>query len=353
MTNGGRDRKVLTRLKHIKTTKHVLADGASVTYYYHRRTGKRIEGKPGTQEFIDNYARASKSDSTVLKDTLAGLILDYKASSIFSNLKPRTRQDYDKHLHKIRDKWGATPLEVLEDRRIRKDLLRWRDELAKRSLKQADYTLSVFRLLIQFGVDMGVLAHNHLSRPRRLYKPDRTDKIWLPDDVTKFMRCASEKLKAAMIIALHTGQRQGDLIRLTWTAYDGTSLTLRQSKGGRNIYIPCTMVLKHMLDNMERNSTVILTNSRNLPWTSDGFRTSWYKATKKSGVKGLTFHDLRGTAVTILAEQGCTRMEIAAITGHSLRHVDAILDTYASRTKSLAQAAILKFEGSWVSEVGK
>jgi hypothetical protein len=40
----------------------------------------------------------------------------------------------------------------------------------------------------------------------------------------------------------------------------------------------------------------------------------------------VTFHDLRGTAVTRLALVGCIEAEIAAITGHSLRDVGRILD---------------------------
>ena len=49
-------------------------------------------------------------------------------------------------------------------------------------------------------------------------------------------------------------------------------------------------------------------------------------------VVGVTFNDLRGTAVTRLAMAGCTEAEIATITGHSLRGVRAILDThYLSR----------------------
>ncbi|MEM7621257.1 MAG: integrase, partial [Pseudomonadota bacterium] len=61
------------------------------------------------------------------------------------------------------------PLEILEDIRIRKDILQWRDQLAKRSAKQADYAFSIFRRLVQFGVHNGEITQNHLSRPGRLY----------------------------------------------------------------------------------------------------------------------------------------------------------------------------------------
>jgi integrase len=45
-------------------------------------------------------------------------------------------------------------------------------------------------------------------------------------------------------------------------------------------------------------STIILTDTEGKPWTSDGFRASWGKACKAVGIAGVTFHDLRSTAVT-------------------------------------------------------
>jgi integrase len=89
----------------------------------------------------------------------------------------------------------------------------------------------------------------------------------------------------------------------------------------------------------------ILTNSDGKPWTSDGFRASWGNACRAAGVVGVTFHDLRGTAVTRLALAGCTEAEIATITGHSLRSVRVLLDThYLSRDPALGESAIRKLE---------
>jgi len=100
-----------------------------------------------------------------------------------------------------------------------------------------------------------------------------------------------------------------------------------------------------MLDAEKRRSPVILLNSEGKPWTANGFRSSWRKACAKAGITGLTFHDLRGTAVTRLAIVGCTEPEIASITGHSIRDVRSILDShYLSRDVALAEAAIRKLE---------
>jgi integrase len=144
---------------------------------------------------------------------------------------------------------------------------------------------------------------------------------------------------------LWTGQRQGDLLRLPWSAYDGVSIRLRQSKGGRRIALPAGAPLKALLDGTVRRGPLILMNKRRQPWTSDGFRTSWGKACDRAGIDGLTFHDLRGTAVVRLAVAGASVPQIAAVTGHSLRDVEAILDAhYLSRDIQLAEAAVLKLE---------
>ena len=90
---------------------------------------------------------------------------------------------------------------------------------------------------------------------------------------------------------------------------------------------------------------MILTTKRGTPWTSDGFRSLGAKACETAGMVGLTFHDLRGTALTRLALAGASVREIATISGHSLGDVQQLLDRHnMSRDARLAEAAILKLE---------
>ncbi len=67
---------------------------------------------------------------------------------------------------------------------------------------------------------------------------------------------------------------------------------------------------------------------------------SWGKACKRADVIGVTFHDIRGTAVTRLALAGATEAEIATITGHSL----AFDAHYLRRDPALAESAMGKLE---------
>ena len=152
-------------------------------------------------------------------------------------------------------------------------------------------------------------------------------------------------MRLAFMLALWTGQRQGDVLRVTWAAYDGANIRFKQGKTGTRVIVPVGAPLKAILDATQRRAPQIVTNEDGHPFTSSGFRASFRATQARAGIEGLTFHDLRGTAVTRLAVAGATEMEIAAITGHAVTDVRSILDrNYFSRVAELGQSAIRKLE---------
>jgi hypothetical protein len=61
--------------------------------------------------------------------------------------------------------------------------------------------------------------------------------------------------------------------------------------------------------------------------------------------------DLRDTSVTWLARAGCTMPEICAITGHSAKSVQTIIDHYLGAAAELADAGIDKLV-AWMQREG-
>ena len=220
--------------------------------------------------------------------------------------------------------------------------LEWRDELAQSSLRQADYAYGTLARILSWAHDRGLIAKNPCAKGGKLYHGTRIHKIWEDEDVARFLRTAPH-LRLAMQLAVNTGQRQGDLLRLPWSAYDGTNIKLKQGKTGAYIPIPVTDELKAALDAAPRKSPIMLTNSDNKPWSESGFQGAWGKATTRAGIRGLTFHDLRGTAVVTLARAGCNEVQIYSITGHKPGDVRAILTAhYLPRDAEVARDAIAK-----------
>jgi integrase len=334
-------------LKGIDTAVKRLADGSTRTYYYAWRGGPRLNGEPGAPEFVASYntAIASRPLPSRGGSTVESLVDAYLDSQDFLTLRERTQADYRKQAKRIVAELGETPIKFLADKRIRGEFLDWRDTLAKRSRRQADYAWVVLARVLSWAKGRGKIDVNPCEKGGRLYDGVRADKVWRAEEEAAFRKAASAQLALAFDLAVWTGQRQGDLLALTWTAYDGTHIRLRQGKTGVYVVVPVYSELKALLDATQRRAVTILTTQAGLSWTPDGFRASWGKAALKAGIRGLTFHDLRGTAVLRLALAGCTVPEIATITGHAISDVQSILDAnYLHRDVALAESAIRKLE---------
>jgi integrase len=336
---------VRVRLPGINTATKRLADGTSRTYFYHRATRIKLTGQPGSPEFLASLANAKASRNDYVRGTLASLVRSYEESPDFLKLEAESRKIAAYLFRKIDAEYGTLPVSALAERKkVRPDFLAWRDRMAVKHPRGADNTLGHLAKVLAWAEERGMIDENPLRGWKRVYSSDRSDMIWLPEHIKAFCAVASPELQMALMLALHTGQRQGDLRALTWPAYDGEAITLRQSKRKRRVRVPCTKALKDALDKAPRKAALILLSPTGKPWDRRGFNRAWKAASDEAGLGGLHFHDLRGTAITMLSEAGCTPQEIAAITGHSLRNIAAILDKYLSRTRILAENAIAKLE---------
>jgi integrase len=343
---------MLMRIKGIHTTRKRLADGSLRVYHYAWRGGPRITGQPGTVQFQAAYAKIMAARAEHRVSVLGDVIDEYLVSAEFKRLSADHHKAVRRYLELIRAKFGKMPLQVVDDKRIKGDFRRFRDTF-QGTPRKADYVWSTLSRLMTFSIERGHTSTNPCTGAGRLYEADRTEAIWNADAIRAFVGVASPPLARALTLALWTGQRQGDLLRLTWAAYDGKTLRLKQSKGRARVPVPLGGICRDMLEAMKaerKQAVTILTNSKGKPWTSDGFRTSWDKAVRKAGITDLHFHDLRGTAVTRLALSGATVPEIASITGHSLKTVQEILDRhYLGGRLELAEAGIAKLDAVYGS----
>jgi len=322
-----------------------------VAYWYAWIGGPRLDGKPGSPEFMASYNRAVADRKAVPKDTLKSIVAKFRASADYTRLSSSSKRAYAAYLSAIELEFGDMPLAVLADPKIRGDFLEWRDGMSA-TPRKADYAWTVLARLLSFGKDRGLIGVNPCERGGRLYHANRADLVWTYETLDRLFAVASREVAAVATIALWTGQRQGDVLKLPWSAYDGSHIRLKQSKTGRRVVVPVTAELRKTIESLPRRGPIMLTSTDRRPWTSDGFRASFGKACARAGVEHLTFHDLRGTVVTRLAVAECTVSEIAAITGHSLKGVSEILDRhYLSRDNALGENAMRNLEAG--TKIGK
>jgi Phage integrase family len=317
-------------------------------YYCHPGRGTKNAGKPirlpddvRSPEFWTAYRRlnnepAPRADAK----NFTSLIEAYRKSPEFQDLADSTKTGYEHYLEIIVVAWGHLNVEGL----LPAHVLALRDK-HRETPAAANGMLRVLSVLISWGVPRGFRSDNPCTHVRKL----KIGEGWVawPWEMIELVREVGPAwMWRATALALFTGQRQGDVLQMTWGAVKGGLVEVRQEKTGRRLVIPAHQGLLAVLAEVPRNSTRVLTNTRGLPWTKSGFKASWQKALKGPLAtireRGLVFHGLRKSAVVTLLEAGATEAEVAAITGQTL-HMVAHYARQVNQRK-LAASAILKWE---------
>jgi integrase len=309
----------------------VLATGEVIRYGYHGRGGELTSlGREGSADFHDRVADLLRRRPA--ERTVADLIFQYRQSPDFKKLRTRTKADYVLQLDKIAKQFGPLSTRAIGDRSIARHLYQWRDSMAA-SPRRADYAIQVLKILLAWSTKRGLVELNRAAGIEKLYVGDRSHIIWSDDQVADFLKVAPEPMQRALILGLETGQRQADLLRLTWGAIEGDLIHVKQRKGGAPATVPISAVLRQCLDQIPRSDALtVLTKHDGLPFnpTGNGFRNAFRDESYSAGIRGYTFHDLRGTFATRRLAEGWTVQEVAMCTGHSLRDL-ASLDRYVDR----------------------
>lgn len=230
----------------------------------------------------------------------------------------------------------AAPREV-----TRRDILAARDAIAKtRGTGAATAFGRVTSSLFGWAQDRGWVDFNPAARLRAL--PGGSLPAWSEAQIATALAGLPEDLRRVVVLALHTGQRRGDLCAMTWAAYDGATIRLRQAKTGTALVLPVHPDLRRELEawRAERAGIYILHSPRTGAWQPAHLSREMKRALGEIGLPArLNVHGLRKAAARRLAEAGATTHEIAAVTGHRSLQMVAYYTTSADQER-LAGAAV-------------
>lgn len=272
-------------------------------------------------------------------DSISALVKAYLASQNWDSLKESTRRTYAIYLREL-EEIGSAPAASVKRRAIHAI----HDSLSRhRGNGAATGFLRASGAFFSWAVDREWIEHSPVHRIKA--KPGGHLPAWSREQADLAQRLLPEHFRRVVILARYTGQRRGDLIALTWRAYDGQTIELVQQKTGEPLTIPCPEPLRTELDRWQANrdpSVTILTNTYGRPWTAPHLSRELPKALAKVGMSDdLNVHGLRKLAAAELADAGCSTHEIAAITGHRTLSMVALY-TRSADQKRLAKAAVVR-----------
>lgn len=259
-------------------------------YFYFRRGKQYIRvPSPDHPTFQAKYQRLLRGTEIAPREpqvpgSFGALTESYIGSSAFKTLAEKSRYEYRRHLDAMKAKWGDLPVNRLS----RKGVMAYRESLSD-TPRTAYAAMQVLRRLLNFAINLGLITVNPALRPGRnksvQFKP------WSADELNTFRAKCAAKFPD-MVLALElglTGQRRGDVLKMTENNYNGRRIAVVQGKTGEPVWIPVHPTLKTALDGRTTRHVMLLTSPRGRPSSRRTSRTGSRKPSITPGSRGCRF----------------------------------------------------------------
>jgi integrase len=357
--------------------------GAPLLARFEGDTRADVEAQEASDEGAKKLALgfANSTNPKIDTRTVGGIVSAWKASPAFKNRSDSTKKSEMKPVDDVIDSpIGQMPASLLTAKRAQAKITEWLEHIAATNgPAAADKRQDVISKALNWGKSKGHCAANPAEGIKNFANADRSDIIWLSEDVRAFEASAraawAVKRKAgtpqpntpplivlALMLACYTGLRREDLVNLTWRDVGPNAITLRARKSARRartagkkapppVIIPRTPDLNAVLELLDPGEEKraerpwVLVNTRGKKWTPDGLSSTFFKVRDAAnGGAGINFyptepddaapiaktlHDARGTFVTHMRCLGFAKEEVAEMVGWTTEDVDRVAKRYA------------------------
>lgn len=260
----------------------------------------------------------------IVPGTFAAVISKFMASSAFTSKAAATQRNW-RHaliLAEAEDGLGGCSVQVIRPSIIQGFLdglsdTPGRQSIAKTALGAVE-KFALVRDLVPFPFMTGT----------SVVGSDSGHEPWTMEQVELAEQHARPELARIVTLAVHTGQRGSDIVRMRWSdieTHDGRQgINVTQRKTGVQLWVPFTAELTERMKTWERKPPFFLAlKPDGKPFTRELLSWHWNherdtnEALAPLKAAGLVLHGLRATAVVRARKAGATVLEIASMIGMS------------------------------------
>jgi integrase len=318
----------------------------TMVFYFRKRGCKivRLRGIPGSSEFMRAYETAIGNVEPIVigadrarVGTVAATIGMMLASVAFADLADATQRMRRGILEKFREEHGDKRIASIE----RKHMQALVDAKAATPSAARNF-LAVVRSLMQFAIDAGIRTDDPTLGVKRVKIKGSGFITWEEHHIAAFeaRHPIGTMPRLAFELALGTGQRRSDLVKMGRQHVRGDMIAVHQQKTKKPLMIPIGAKLRAAIDAMPADRLTFITTTLGKPFLPSSF-SNWFRdRCREAGLPlGLSVHGLRKAMCRRLAEANCSEKMIGAISGHkTLRMMQ--LYTAAADQEHMAKAAI-------------
>ncbi|MGH9764927.1 MAG: tyrosine-type recombinase/integrase, partial [Blastocatellia bacterium] len=194
---------------------------------------------------------------------------------------------------------------------------------ANRSVGATNRELRLLSRIFRLAIQNGEIKVNPCREVKVLSGEQARTRYLRPDEELRLMAALTgrrQHIGPIVLLALHTGMRKGELLRLRRDQVDfhRNEIKVTHTKSGHDRFVPMNNTVRQELIRLSRISggdDLFLNPKTGL--TMRDLKTAFNNACREAGIADFRFHDLRHTFGTRAADAGIPLTAIAAIMGHS------------------------------------
>jgi len=184
--------------------------------------------------------------------------------------------------------------------------------------------LAILSGIFRMAVDYEEITDNPCRKVESLPENNqRTRHLSFEEEDRLFAKLTGERdyLRALVTVAIYAGPRRGELLKLRWSDVDFAlnTINFKQTKTNKDRSVPMEPIVRSVLLELREvagDLEYVFVN----PDTGTRFtevKRSFASACREAGISDFTFHDLRHTFGTRLADAGVDVVKIKELMGHA------------------------------------
>lgn len=276
-----------------------------------------------------------------------------------NELRDTTLANYSILIHKHLRELGTIPLQEVQTFQIQELFMRLKTSgLSDRTVKLLHQILSMAYKKVRIEKLIDYYPTEAVLLPR-LDNP-KEKQVLEPNEVQQLLdSIVGHKFEAAVVLALMTGMRIGEILALSWSDYDSESATIKVHKTLQNIYFKdindpdktesymkiqdqtktrvgnrIIVIPPYAVEALERRLQIqqteidnagklyqhhdlIFSSEIGTPIDTSNFRRTFKKMLKTASIKSIRVHDMRHTFTSVLADTGVNMKTLQDTLGHS------------------------------------
>jgi len=303
--------------------KRVNSKGTSYRVFIRRRGIRPITKVLATKKLALEFVLKMESDRRLQQyyggrsNTLS--FIELVESYMLNEYKGSRPKEQESKLRYWVNILNSQPIVEISTDDIRRGLTSLPAELANATINRYKAIVSV---VFGYACNQFDLPTNPVQGVRSLLENNARIRYLSNEERTRlFEACRASswsKLHLLVLMAITTGARKGELMKLGWSDidFDRQAAFVETSKNGEPKVLPLTdSVIKELqLFNTTDNGLIFASTVK--PDKPYCFTKPWYKALKDADIQDFRFHDLRHSCASYLAMNGASLLEIADVLGH-------------------------------------